>query len=101
LARKSPLDDPENAAFAWARYKALMRFMLALTVIVVLIAWAAIVWSDLEVSPHFFIAVALGIGFSMMLTSALMGLVFLSNGTGHDESIHDPKEGSPEGDSED
>ena len=52
-------------------------------------------------SPHFFIAVALGIGFSMMLTSALMGLVFLSNGTGHDESIHDPKEGSPEGDSED
>jgi len=26
----------------------------------------------------------------MMLMSALMGLVFLSSGTGHDESIEDP-----------
>jgi len=26
----------------------------------------------------------------MMLTAALMGLVFLSSGTGHDESIDDP-----------
>jgi len=26
----------------------------------------------------------------MLLASALMGLVFLSNGTGHDESIHNP-----------
>ncbi len=90
MAPKSPLDDPEKAAFAWARYKRLMRAMLALTIGVVGIAWAAIFWSDLDVSPHVFIAVALGIGFSMILTSALMGLVFLSNGTGHDESIHNP-----------
>ncbi len=40
-------------------------------------------------SVHFYIAVALGIGFSMLLTSALMGLVFLSNGTGHDAAIDD------------
>ena len=43
-----------------------------------------------EVSIHFYIAVALGIGFTMLLTSALMGLVFLSSGTGHDEAIEDP-----------
>lgn len=90
MAPKSPLDDPENAAFAWTRYKRIMRFMLALTVIVVGAAMVAIFWSDADVSPHFFIAVALGIGFTMMLTSALMGLVFLSSGTGHDESIHNP-----------
>ena len=41
------------------------------------------------VSVHFFIATALGIGFAMMLTAALMGLVFLSSGTGHDESVSD------------
>jgi len=31
----------------------------------------------------------LGIGFTMLLTSALMGLVFLSSGTGHDDAIDD------------
>ncbi|MEL7690198.1 hypothetical protein [Citromicrobium bathyomarinum] len=90
MAPKSPLDDPEKAAFAWARYKRIMRFMFALTVLVVGGAMVAIFWSEAEVSPHFFIAVALGIGMTMLLASALMGLVFLSNGTGHDESIHNP-----------
>lgn len=40
-----------------------------------------------EVSIHFYIAAGLGIGVSMLLMGALMGLVFLSNGTGHDESV--------------
>jgi hypothetical protein len=44
------------------------------------------------VSVHFFIATALGIGLMMLLTSALMGLVFLSSGTGHDEAVEDPLE---------
>ena len=34
----------------------------------------------------------LGIGAAMMLMAALMGLVFLSSGTGHDEAIVDPLE---------
>jgi len=41
------------------------------------------------VSVHFFIATAGAIIGAMMLTAALMGLVFLSSGTGHDESIED------------
>tara|TARA_B100000749_G_scaffold259777_1_gene230767 strand:+ start:1293 stop:1622 length:330 start_codon:yes stop_codon:yes gene_type:complete len=90
LTCKSPLDDPENAAFAWARYRRIMRFMFALTLLVVGAAMVAIFWSEAEVSPHFFVAVALGIGMTMLLASALMGLVFLSNGSGHDESIHNP-----------
>ena len=36
------------------------------------------------------LGVRLGIGFAMMLMSALMGLVFLSSGTGHDAAIDDP-----------
>ena len=91
MVRKSPLDDPENAAFAWARYRRIMRFMFLLTVGVVAIALALLYKrGDEDVSIHFYIAVALGIGFTMLLTSALMGLVFLSSGTGHDESIEDP-----------
>ena len=48
-------------------------------------------YGDEEVSIHFYIATALGIGFTMLLTSALMGLVFLSSGTGHDESIEEAR----------
>ncbi|NVE95385.1 hypothetical protein [Altererythrobacter lutimaris] len=83
----SPLDDPEKAAYAWARYRRIMRLMFGATVAVVIIAIALLYDSDGEQSIHFFIAVALGIGFTMLLTSALMGLMFLSNGTGHDEAV--------------
>ena len=65
--------------------------MFLLTVGVVAIAMALLYRHGAEeVSIHFYIAVALGVGFTMLLTSALMGLVFLSSGTGHDEAIEDP-----------
>ena len=91
MVSKSPLDDPEQAAYAWARFRRIMRFMFLLTVGIVIIA-LMLLWKfgEEEVSIHFYIASALGIGFTMLLTSALMGLVFLSSGTGHDESIEDP-----------
>lgn len=87
MARKSPLDDPEKAAHAWARYRRLMRFMLMLTIGTVAIALTLLYRRGDDVSVHFYIAVALGIGLTMLLTAALMGLVFLSAGTGHDDSI--------------
>ena len=89
MARKSPLEDPETAAFAWARYRRIMRFMLLVTVGVVALALAVLYDGDGEASVHYYIAIALGIGFTMLLASALMGLVFLSAGTGHDDSIED------------
>lgn len=92
MAKRSPLDNPENAAFAWARYRRLMRFMFMATVGVVIIAMALLYKQVGMVSVHFFIATALGIGFSMLLMSALMGLVFLSSGTGHDEAVENPIE---------
>ncbi|TIX49130.1 hypothetical protein [Alteraurantiacibacter aquimixticola] len=87
MVRKSPLDDPATAAHAWARYRRLMRFMFALTVGVVIIALTLLYREMGMVSVHFFIATALGIGIAMLLMSALMGLVFLSSGTGHDEAV--------------
>ena len=42
------------------------------------------------VSINLYIATALGIAGTMMLTTALMGLVFLSSGTGHDHAVIDP-----------
>src|SRR5688572_18156724 len=87
---ESPLDDPRTAAFAWARYKRLMFWMTGVTLTTIVFAMILLYWLDGFVSIHFYIATALGIGFAMLLMSALMGLVFLSSGTGHDQSIVDP-----------
>lgn len=88
----SPLDDPRNSAFAWARYRRLMRWMALVTLTIIVIAVVLLYRSNGFVSIHFYIATVLGIGFAMLLTSALMGLVFLSAGTGHDDAIVDPLE---------
>jgi len=87
MTRKSPLDDPLNAAHAWARYRSIMRVLLAVTAATVLIAVGLLFAFNGLVSVHFYIAVALGISFTMLLGGGLMGLAFLSNGTGHDESV--------------
>ncbi len=89
MPKNSPLEDPERAAHAWARYRRLMRFMFLLTTGTVIVAIAILYKFNGMVSVHFYIATALGIGFAMLLMSALMGLVFLSSGTGHDETVED------------
>ena len=92
MPKESPLDNPENARFAWARYKRLMQLMTALTLSVVAIALTILYFTAGPVSVHFYIATGLGIAATMLLASALMGLTFLSNGTGHDASVSDGPE---------
>jgi hypothetical protein len=67
-----------------------MRFMMTITLFMVVAACIALYRENGLVSAHFYVATALGIGFAMLLTSALMGLLFLSSGTGHDQSVVDP-----------
>lgn len=89
---KSPLDDPQTAAFAWSRFMRVMRWMMLVTVTLVIGAVYLLYRSNGAVSVHMYIAAALGIGLAMLLMSALMGLVFLSSGTGHDAAIDDPRD---------
>jgi hypothetical protein len=89
VAKRSPLDDPRVAAHAWRHYKRLMIGMVGMTIAVVIVALTAIYLTVGLVSVHVFIAAALGIVLTMLLMSALMGLVFLSSGTGHDEAVSD------------
>ena len=86
----SPLDDPDVARFAWARYWRIMRLMGVVAVIVVAGSLAWLYQQNGMVSIHLYIAAALGIGLTIMVGAALMGLVFLSNGTGHDAAVVDP-----------
>lgn len=86
----SPLDDPAQAQFAWARYRRLMKWMAGVSLSMVLAALVIIHRTSSQVSIHFYIATALAVGIAVMLMAALMGLVFLSSGTGHDAAIIAP-----------
>lgn len=81
------LDNPDYAAFAWARYRRLLGWMGLATLFIVAIA----VWLlDLWYGPLSWIAILAaigGFGATIMMAAALMGLVFLSSGTGHDEDV--------------
>jgi len=83
----SGLDDPEQAAFAWRRYRRLLGWM---TLFSLLCGLAAVFGLQYIYGPLSWVAIAAaigGIGGSVLMASALMGLVFLSSGTGHDESV--------------
>jgi hypothetical protein len=83
------IDDPVKASVAWARYWRLMRWMGMLTVVTVIVAIGVLYSIHGMASIHLYIATAGAIVVALMLTSALMGLVFLSSETGHDESVED------------
>jgi len=89
---RSPLDDPEVAAHAWGRFRRILRWMMLVTVTLVLGSLWVLYRSNGMESIHLYIATALGIAFTMLLASALMGLIFLSAGTGHDDAIADKLE---------
>ena len=84
----------ERAAAAWARYKRMMKWMVLAAAIAVLLALA---WlrSETGMLPiHMVIATIAGVGLSVLVGTGLMGLVFLSNSSGHDEaaSRHEDQE---------
>jgi hypothetical protein len=88
--RPSPLDNSNYADFAWDRYRRLMIWMASGAFVSVLLGLGSL-WLILgEIPIHMMIATSLGIFFSVLLAAALMGLVFLSAGSGHDDSIVDP-----------
>tara|TARA_R110001606_G_scaffold351749_1_gene502033 strand:- start:7350 stop:7649 length:300 start_codon:yes stop_codon:yes gene_type:complete len=90
LPQPSRLDDPLYASVAWARYWRLMRGMAMFTLICVAVSLGILFYMHGFVSIHMYLATAAGIALALMLMAGLMGLVFLSSGTGHDESIDDP-----------
>ena len=78
--------DYDRAAAAWARYKAMMRWMALAAFVAVLLALIYLKSSGEPVPIHMLIATIAGVGLSVLLGTALMGLVFLSNSSGHDDA---------------
>lgn len=81
------LDDPAYAAFAWARYQRVLAWMAVVAGVAAAGAVAILWWWVGPLPIHVAIATALGVGFTILMAAALMGLVFLSSGTGHDEAV--------------
>jgi hypothetical protein len=81
------LSDPDQAAFAWARFRRLLGWVgVVAAACSVAAVWALSQWQG----PLHWVAVLAtigGVSGSIVLAGALMGLVFLSAGTGHDEQI--------------
>ena len=81
------LDDPLLAAHAWGRFRTIMAGMTLLAAIVSAGAIAALAWVQGPLHLVTMLAVIGGVGGSIVMAGALMGLVFLSSGTGHDEEV--------------
>lgn len=97
MVKRSPLDNENTSKVAWARYRRLMRGMALVSFIAVVgaLGWLRLTMGD-ALTIHMMIATAAGVGLSVMLGAALMGLVFLSSGSGHDEAIDDPFKDDPD-----
>ncbi len=84
------LDDPAYAAFAWGRFR---RILWGMGAVAILAAAAAEYWlwawmGELHIVTA--IATFLGVFLTIMMAAALMGLMFLSSGSGHDAQVEDP-----------
>ena len=80
------LEQVQRAARAWVRYKKMMKWMLLAAALTVL---AALGWLKSLGEPmpiHMIIATVAGVGLSVLVGTGLMGLVFLSNNSGHDDA---------------
>ena len=86
---KPDLDNPDYARLAWARYRRIFGIVAAVALLSAIVAVAALYISLGEFQLHASIAMAIGIGLSVLLGGGLMGLIFMSSGTGHDERSRD------------
>ncbi|MBO9576533.1 MAG: hypothetical protein J7494_12405 [Sphingobium sp.] len=83
------LDDPRYRAHAWKRFYRILRAMAALGMACALAVVALLWWLD-GALPLIFIGLTIaGVWATIMMAGVLMGLMFLSSGTGHDDQVED------------
>jgi len=85
--RPAGLDDPHYAAFAWARFRRIMAWMVLAAAICVAAVIAAMAHVQGPLRLVTMLAIIGGVGGSVMMAGLLMGLAFLSSGSGHDEDV--------------
>lgn len=87
MPRHDPISkDYERPALAWTRYKSMMKWMALAAAIAAALAVAWLKATSDSMPWQMVLATIAGVGLSVLLGTALMGLVFLSDRTGHDEA---------------
>jgi uncharacterized protein (DUF2062 family) len=90
--------DYQASATAWERYKAMMKWMALASAVAAALALVYLWVTDRPMPIHVIIATMAGVGLSVLLGTALMGLVFLSNRSGMDEGAQGRSSGNGEKD---
>lgn len=75
-----------------------MSWMAVAAVVAVLLALIYLKSSGQPVPLHMAIATIAGVGLTVLLGTGLMGLVYFSNNSGHDEGAHDAAAGKDDHD---
>ncbi len=76
----------ERATRAWTRYKRMMKWMVLLAAACAALAllWLASYGDPMPI--HMVIATVAGVSLTVLVGTGLMGLVFVSNSSGHDDA---------------
>lgn len=87
MPRHDPIPPkPEASELAWSRYRRMMKWMALAAAIAAGLAVAYLEATSDAMPWPMVLATVAGVGLSVLLGTALMGLVFLSDRTGHDEA---------------
>ncbi|MGZ8282207.1 MAG: hypothetical protein ACXWUN_04550 [Allosphingosinicella sp.] len=78
--------DYERAAIAWERYRKMMRRMVILAFAAVGLVMLYLKLAGGSVPLHLVVATIAGVALLMLVGTGLMGLVFLSHRSGHNET---------------
>jgi hypothetical protein len=99
MPRHDPLPNPragdfERAALAWARYRRMMKWMALVALVAVLLSLIYLKSFGDPVPVHMIVATIAGVGLTILVGTGLMGLVFLSSRSGHDDEAggHAPED---------
>jgi hypothetical protein len=95
-AAPPPAPPHERPAVSWARYRQMMKWMALAAVVAVLLALTWLKSFGEPVPLHMTIATILGVGLSVLVGTALMGLIFLSSRSGMDDEAGVPGEAEKE-----
>lgn len=91
MPRQDPVPGRRIAnPHAWTRFRRIMYWMTGLALVCVAATLFYLLGRGAGVSLQMAIAAAAGVFLTVMVAAALMSLVFLSAGTGHDEDADDP-----------
>ena len=84
MPQPDPLPSPRQSAMR--RFWRIFRLLALLSVVVAAIAVLLVTRGAGEVHASLIIATALGVGFTVLLGTGLMALMFVSASSGHDEA---------------